>query len=1564
MEEPLIHDQEPKQNPHQLESRFSRRVQTLGYPFQKRYNVDFLEDLVIAYTCGNFLHIKNIQYEEPLITIAGHQEGVGGFAVHPDRSFIAVGEKGDHPNVYIYSYPELEEKYILRGGTEKAYVDLDFDKTGTYLATLGAAPDYMLTVWNWQEEKILLRCKAFSQDVWGVRFSKHRTGVLTTYGMGHIRFWLMASTFTGSKLMGEIGKFNREELSDVSAFCELPSGRILSGSECGRILVWDGEFCIFPILLKDGSPPHDGMIEHISLRNNGKTMVTAGRDGFVRTWDASELEFIEVDEGCAHKMQPLQEYQITNKTSIVGLYNGAKTSLVQDAQGVLWSFDMKTFDCEEVLECPSGAISDVLLPSGDFYEAITVDKGGSVFSWNLGIENGSSETPEQNFYRVFSSGISQSIKLSQKFLLLCFEDGIVRVAERFNNGFGVRAAVHVHSSAIVCAKHSDRMLATACHDSTVFISQLNEDFDDITPNYFFRVPSPPTHMFWAPDNSKLHCVIDKRIISFSLQADVNTEESFEVKIDSTEWTFQPPEPRCESTENLPPGQDPQPLEVDAIDAFLHIGGVDFYCTVRGGGWDLHMFKCSLSSNRVLETVPLSSTNAITSISTANESLLLIGDASGQIQVRDLDDPKRFLLIDVHEAPVTAMQVTFDSKILVSGAQDGTLFSTAIDFKGAVEAAESCATTVAENLRVKAGAAAVEELEECPEGMCDDDEPLEAYSFEEVKQRSKDDQERAKRDHKRKKLEEDMQTLRKQFKRLIQKNSKLEADDLAIPREELDLDPEFREKHAEKLQAKIEESRKELQPVKDYHQKGVENLRERFFGELECEDVIVSALGDSATVNSFRTSRLPAHLLDALSIIENEVGENSGGRGKKGGKGGVRSKSSRRLKMEEGKLQAHEKRAIREALQAEKEEMDQEKPDENEDDPQDVAAMELAEATQGDFVLKTSDEYKVPENKRVDVKRNQKNVILLFKKKYDMKMGLNNALLALRNEKKQILKQCEADIAKLNEIDEKLGKGTRIQKLEPHDKEYPEKRWEFVHKDLIDFELQVRQEKRLAEKEAKAKLNAYGGDEDENSTSTASSNNQKDDARKKMTSRQMSRLESTIDPVRDYSFKMEEVEPTLLQQKTTAKSQQLLQYERSEILRQMNARIRSFDSKLFALRVERANVAVELKSMDLAELRMMQELEILEDFESKGEKLKTRLEESRNSKTKVILELARCRRDSETALVALKGWEEKDVRLMKEFNSCVIGKSNPYFPILRKIFLRKIKRKAEGESDADSDFDDDFDLSDDSDSDFEELCPEGCEQSMYNKVLELRERRLDLEESLDAQRKRVDELKAINKNLLGREKNITKNLAETEEEINRFEFDKQSRFNELCTCLPLHTKQFLFQEEEAASLPDDLSNLIVFDYTVLKHLESRTAELIDEQTKAQTQFTDLQKAHRQLKQKYKQVQTSVSLERARCEEVQLLKFGKLVPLELLDQAAETEEVQAAKSEARKIEKQCERSQGSWGNKLKQLKEEIYQVEVENTRKLEALAAIEAGFYSNRREMKKLQGKSSGSRKGEH
>jgi hypothetical protein len=53
----------------------------------------------------------------------------------------------------------------------------------------------------------MLLLQAFASDVWRVTFASGLEGQLTTAGAGHIRFWKMASTFTGLKLQGQIGEF-------------------------------------------------------------------------------------------------------------------------------------------------------------------------------------------------------------------------------------------------------------------------------------------------------------------------------------------------------------------------------------------------------------------------------------------------------------------------------------------------------------------------------------------------------------------------------------------------------------------------------------------------------------------------------------------------------------------------------------------------------------------------------------------------------------------------------------------------------------------------------------------------------------------------------------------------------------------------------------------------------------------------------------------------------------------------------------------------------------------------------------------------------------------------------------------------------------------------------------------------------------------------------------------------------------------------------------------------------------------------------------------------------------
>jgi len=90
----------------------------------------------------------------------------------------------------------------------------------------------------------------------------------------------MASTFTGLKLQGQLGKFGKKEISDIEGYVELPDGKVLSGSEAGTMLLWDGGLIKVEIARRNGRPCHVGPIQQI-IMDEGELM-TIGVDGCVR----------------------------------------------------------------------------------------------------------------------------------------------------------------------------------------------------------------------------------------------------------------------------------------------------------------------------------------------------------------------------------------------------------------------------------------------------------------------------------------------------------------------------------------------------------------------------------------------------------------------------------------------------------------------------------------------------------------------------------------------------------------------------------------------------------------------------------------------------------------------------------------------------------------------------------------------------------------------------------------------------------------------------------------------------------------------------------------------------------------------------------------------------------------------------------------------------------------------------------------------------------------------------------------------------------------------------------
>ena len=442
--------------------------------------------------------------------------GIGAFAVHPSHKYFAVGEKGNDPNIYIYTYPALEIVKVLRKGTERGFASLSFSANGDLLASVGSSPDYLLTVWDWEKEAITLHAKAFGQDVFSVLFSVDNPGKLISSGTGHIRFWKMADTFTGLKLQGDIGKFGKIELSDIESFAILPDAKALSSTEVGYLLLWEGNFIKLRFVRKFARPCHVGAIYVVILEREEGRFVTAGQDGWIRWWDLSTVDAAEVDSDKTmdYEMEPVDEVCIGDNVAIrhMSRWHDAQDPtknkyLLQDLHGVLWSYDITERKAKQLLAVPGGALHGMDVSPVDHFAA-TTGADGTVRCWDY-------TARRQLFHMRFGQPATKlrwaptGADPKGRTVAVGFEDGVVRVLYRLPNAGGWKrlCTTKPHNKPITVLEYSrcGRFLATAAAGGTIFLLNVPKPDEaaavvEYSPIGFLNVPSDVNSVSWKDDS--------------------------------------------------------------------------------------------------------------------------------------------------------------------------------------------------------------------------------------------------------------------------------------------------------------------------------------------------------------------------------------------------------------------------------------------------------------------------------------------------------------------------------------------------------------------------------------------------------------------------------------------------------------------------------------------------------------------------------------------------------------------------------------------------------------------------------------------------------------------------------------------------------------------------------------------------------------------------------------------------------------------------------------------------------------------------------------------------------
>jgi WD40 repeat protein len=1507
-------------------------------------------------------------------------------------------------------------------------------------------------VWDWKREQVTLRTKAFSQEVFRVQFAPGNEGRLISSGTGHIRFWKMASTFTGLKLQGAIGKFGQVELSDISCFVELPDGKVISGTETGALLMWDDQFVEFQILREDRSPCHAGAVEFLAIE--GRELISAGRDGYIRRWPLDSMEFVQVDEDDAVlRIKPIMETHCGGEVEVLHMLRGDDHWLVQDAKGGLTKVFIPSYEVERILDVHAGQITELCV-SPVSHIAVTCGVDGSVRCWDIAKAEAitSKRFGAQALSMVWAP---DTVDPDNRTLLVGFSDGVLRVLQRFADNMKLITVIKPHSCPVIqlALAPDGTSLVTAGQDGSLFFFSIGSMGTKIEPMGFITLPGPVRALQWAPNSDKVIMVCGGEVVEVvkPRKEDIPESDSFAIELETTRW--RPEIPVVRKIDVTPEGDvevadenkeykmvtEMDVERVDPLSAVLYcLDGERFYVTLDGTPEVLGniktqpaeryecIYECSFKKSQPLKRLPLGDgVGSVESLHfSASKKYLMIGTAAGAAQMRPIDDMDFFFLTTSHDGmngAVTRCASTFDDGFMVTVGKDGNFFAHAVapemalkssdrrkqlEIMNMVEKKKRLAlpkpkrrAQVVEDgeeaepeepiedpilpayetemrLRMRQGAVAVEV--EAKEAVSEALEPAAEgeegaaditdgamYSVEEAKVKEEDDLRMSAADKKKHLVRVEVQELRKEFQVLLKRNEALD-EDVRLPRDAFELDPRLREQLEMEAQAQIDQVKKELAWISEKHDFALRKLRAHFLDNLIVEHIRLASFKTNMIVTCFRTPELPPFLRKAIEkvheIIESEERSsaertlrgarddllNGVGEGFSTKKGATLSKAAGKKKSVKNEAEARKKARVERKKQLDK--LKATKPDKSVDDPMDVAAVQYAERNMGDYKLKSDPKYVVPEHQRVNAERKRRQMVLLQESVHFIKMGYNERFLAMRDLKTRIIKNVQKDNVRLAELNKKLGIKEALYEPQTDLGEFPEQRDAYTKDDLKAFV--VRRAKDVRRADAKNKGIVFVSDDEELDVEAAEEAKEAASEEKREAKEQEEKQMKAAAVIEAVAKRMEAVPKSDMEIAQEKVRKQQLVHERKTLLEKIEYAIFTFDTALASLRREKLKLDIDLKTTDMKLLTLYQELTLLKEFEENENTLLGKVQKARTQKVQVVSEKKDCEKQLNHKLADIKAWQEKDKQVVADFNSVVGGEKSEFYPQLLRIFKKKVKRSKKKAQRGDDDEDDEEDSEEDSDGSMSEeesdsdeenddSCPLNCDSAIYEKVLELREKRMEQEDILAEFNKAVIDLNKLYERHQTKERAIDKDLEATEIEIEAFQSTKQRALNEIEVTIPLKLSQvkYIYQNKMA----EDITNGLIFTSTGLQRLKNRISELHDEKAQLTRQFKELKRGHKVLLKELRAKNDVIAIEQKKCEDVQMLKFGQIIDLSILAKVGVDEGAAELKDKLQKLEAQSVHKLMEWDVKIQESRDELALITQQNTRWLERVGQLTKAQY---------------------
>jgi hypothetical protein len=619
-----------------------------------------------------------------------------------------------------------------------------------------------------------------------------------------------------------------------------------------------------------------------------------------------------------------------------------------------------------------------------------------------------------------------------------------------------------------------------------------------------------------------------------------------------------------------------------------------------------------------------------------------------------------------------------------------------------------------------------------------------------------------------------------------------------------------------------------------------------------------------------------------------------------------------------------------------------KPPANYSDPADLEAIEIAKNTIGDYKLKDDPTYIAPEEDRMNASKKRRQLIAVQNAIIEMKLTFNQKLVDLRKLKDTLRQSIDATNRELAAIALTIGsdptKDVAI-RVTADDLSPP-----LDLRDRIDVTLPTPEAISFAEQVAAAarrRLEAQAGK-----------------AKAQVVRGRTTTVKRGTPAAPITKKKQEEREkPSDVELAEQAQLRIQLEFKRDLLLQNIKKGITKFDEMVTKLADEKVRVRGEIVLAELRFLTMLREFKLLAKLERKDHELNEKLKERRHDMDAIDNEVAAQQKRLKEAEHDLEDSQKQLKKLARKFDGMVDATLKCHDQ-LWTIYSYNIRRDTKMDEADEVEVDiTTFDV-DQVRKMFEaqaiqkqsDTCPADCDPALFEKVLDLREARMDIIEKNAGSLAIKDQIKQQCDSILFKRKGLESQFNQIKAEFEEFQHEKQRRLNELNFSLSLQFHQIRYLEAKEVmvgesrapqiikQMPADMSEALVFLNTGLEKLKQQEQSLKNNKQALYNLFrANLGRQNEDEKVK-ESLMREIGVMTSKLQEIQKLKFGQPVDLVMLEQLRVNKDADALRLQIADVEKRQNDEMQTIISQTNQATEDMTHEVQRNTALLSSLASL--------------------------